>query len=213
MAELEGGLPVDHEQPAPRPTPALPLLRLEAQPRLGVRDAEPLRLTTLDHHEGTVNGLGGSAPPLKDATPYPHRRDGASGSDGPSPAAPPTRERAGHGTPARAVRRDIRHRKDNYPDRYPLAVWPELGGFLPFANSYDADHLGWLTAGPDPDAWPLIVWSRHADQEPAPEGGLIDTLLAWQRGTLATEGLAALDEEDDPVEHDGFEAWDDSAYW
>jgi hypothetical protein len=103
--------------------------------------------------------------------------------------------------------------KDNYPDRYPLAVWPEPGGFLPFANSYDADHLGWLTEGPDPDAWPLIVWPRHADPQPALEGGLIDTLLAWQRGTLATEGLAALDEEDDPVEHAGFEAWDDSAYW
>lgn len=103
--------------------------------------------------------------------------------------------------------------KDNYPDRYPLAVWPETGGFLPFANSYDADHLGWLTEGPDPDTWPLIVWPRHADQQPALEGGLIDTLLAWQRGTLATEGLAALDEEDDPVEHAGFEAWDDSAYW
>jgi cell wall assembly regulator SMI1 len=103
--------------------------------------------------------------------------------------------------------------KENYPDGYPLAVWPEPGGFLPFANSYDADHLGWLTLGPDPDAWPLIVWPRHADQGPALEGGLIDTLLAWQRGTPAVPGLAELDEEDDPVEHAGFDAWDDHAYW
>ena len=103
--------------------------------------------------------------------------------------------------------------KDNYPDGYPLAVWPEPGGFLPFANSYDADHLGWLTRGPDPDAWPLIVWPRHTDQGPALEGGLINTLLVWQRGTPAVPGLAELDEEDDPVEHAGFQAWDDCAYW
>jgi hypothetical protein len=103
--------------------------------------------------------------------------------------------------------------KDNYPDGYPLTVWPEPGGFLPFANSYDADHLGWLTQGPDPDAWPLIVWPRHTDQGPALTGGLIDTLLTWQRGTPAVPGLAALDEEDDPVEHAGFDAWDGHAYW
>jgi hypothetical protein len=103
--------------------------------------------------------------------------------------------------------------KENYPDGYPLAVWPEPGGFLPFANSYDADHLGWLTEGPDPDAWPLIVWPRHTDQVPALEGGLIDTLLAWQRGTLTDSGLAELDEEDDPVKCAGFDAWDEHAYW
>lgn len=103
--------------------------------------------------------------------------------------------------------------KDNYPEGYPLPVWPEPGGFLPFANSYDADHLGWLTEGPDPDAWSLIVWPRHTDQGPALEGGLIDTLLTWQRGTPAVPGLAELDEEDDPVEHAGFTAWDDHAFW
>ena len=103
--------------------------------------------------------------------------------------------------------------QENYPDGYPLAVWPEPGGFLPFANSYDADHLGWLALGPDPDTWPLIVWPRHTDQGPALKGGLVDTLLAWQRGTPAVPGLAELDEEDDPVEHAGFEAWDDHAYW
>ncbi|MFI6549911.1 SMI1/KNR4 family protein [Streptomyces prunicolor] len=103
--------------------------------------------------------------------------------------------------------------KDRLPHHYPLVPWPEPGGFLPFANSYDADHLGWLTRGPDPDAWPLIVWPRHTDQVPVLEGGLIDTLLAWQRGTPGTPGLDELDEEDDPVEYAGFDAWDDDSYW
>ncbi|WP_282704072.1 SMI1/KNR4 family protein [Streptomyces sp. CC219B] len=101
-----------------------------------------------------------------------------------------------------------------YPEAQPLAAWPEPGGFLPFANSIDGDYLGWLTRGDDPDTWPLIVWPRHARQGPPLEHGLIDTLLAWQRGTLSTEGLPGLDEaDDDPLDFARFRAWDDRAYW
>ncbi|MFI7017986.1 SMI1/KNR4 family protein [Streptomyces sp. NPDC050164] len=98
--------------------------------------------------------------------------------------------------------------KEGSPDWYPLSTWPESDGFLPFADSIDGDHLGWLTQGEDPDAWPLIFWPRHADQGPALEGGLMDTLLAWQRGRLVTPGLCGLDEDDDPVEFAGFEPWE-----
>ncbi|MFI0775455.1 hypothetical protein [Streptomyces sp. NPDC021212] len=103
--------------------------------------------------------------------------------------------------------------KEKYPEDFPLPMWPEPGGFLPFANSIDGDYLGWLTEDDDPDAWPLIVWPRHAPQGRPWDHGLVDALLAWQRGTFVTEGLAALDEDDDPVEHAGFEPWDDRAYW
>ncbi|MGH4033478.1 SMI1/KNR4 family protein [Actinomycetota bacterium Odt1-20B] len=103
--------------------------------------------------------------------------------------------------------------KSGFPESFPLAVWPEPGGFLPFANSVDGDEIGWLTRGDTPDDWPLIVWPRHADQGPPLEQGLVDTLLAWQRGTFDTEGLPGLDEDDDPVECAVFEAWDERAYW
>ncbi|MFJ8084541.1 hypothetical protein ACIQ6Y_28465 [Streptomyces sp. NPDC096205] len=104
--------------------------------------------------------------------------------------------------------------RESHPDDFPLPAWPEPGGFLPFANSIDADYLGWLTKGPDPDAWPLVLWPRHAQQGPPLEGGLLDTLLAWQRGALVTPGLVRLDEEDDdPLEFAGFRSWDDRAYW
>jgi len=106
-----------------------------------------------------------------------------------------------------------RQLKDSHAHWYPLATWPEPGGFLPFANSIDGDYLGWLTEGEDPDTWPLIVRPRHADQGPPLEGGLIDTLLDWQRGTLVTRGFATLDEDDDPVEFVDFQSWDDRAYW
>ncbi|MFE5620615.1 hypothetical protein ACFQ8S_00865 [Streptomyces virginiae] len=59
-----------------------------------------------------------------------------------------------------------RQPKDGDAAWYPLAVWPEPGGFLPFANSIDGDYLGWLAQSGDPDTWPLIGWPRHAHQGP-----------------------------------------------
>ncbi|QKW20425.1 SMI1/KNR4 family protein [Kitasatospora sp. NA04385] len=127
-------------------------------------------------------------------------------------------------TPLRNGTHDfIEHQRDtseNYaffreddPEEYPLPVWPEPGGFLPFATSRDGDELGWLAQGPDPDRWPLAIWPRHADQGPPLEGGLVDVLLAWLRREIDVPGLPAYDEEDDPVEYATFEPFDDNAYW
>ncbi|MBB4982306.1 SMI1/KNR4 family protein [Streptomyces nymphaeiformis] len=80
----------------------------------------------------------------------------------------------------------------DYPEYHPLAVWPEPGGFLPFADSIDGDELCWLTEGDTPDDWPLIVIPRHAGQGPPLTGTLTETLLAWLRGELRTEGLPRL---------------------
>ncbi|MFJ3900933.1 SMI1/KNR4 family protein [Streptomyces sp. NPDC090025] len=41
------------------------------------------------------------------------------------------------------------------PDR------PDLRDMLVWGESSGADALCWMTAGPDPDAWPVAVWSRH----------------------------------------------------
>ena len=98
--------------------------------------------------------------------------------------------------------------KDSSPNWYPLDIWPAPDGFLPFADTIDGDHLGWLAVGDDPDTWPLVLWPRHADQGPPLKAGLIDTLLAWQRGRLVTPGLCGPDEDDDPVAFAGFEGWD-----
>ncbi|MFI8240259.1 hypothetical protein ACIF83_23755 [Streptomyces sp. NPDC085866] len=99
--------------------------------------------------------------------------------------------------------------KSGHPQWYPLATFPAPGGFLPFADSIDGDYLGWLTEGDRPDDWPLVFWPRHADQGPPLEQGLVDTLLAWQRGRLGTAGLCVLDEDDDPVEFADFESFGD----
>ncbi|WP_405855321.1 SMI1/KNR4 family protein [Streptomyces sp. NBC_00090] len=85
-----------------------------------------------------------------------------------------------------------RELRDAHPRYHPLAAWPEPGGFLAFADSIDGDQLCWLTEGDDPDAWPLVVVPRHADQGPPLTGTLTGNLLAWLRGELATEGLPRL---------------------
>ncbi|WP_344590283.1 hypothetical protein [Actinomadura vinacea] len=121
--------------------------------------------------------------------------------------SPPTRlDENGLARFAEEVLDGYRHLREALPAYYPLPAWPEPGGFLPFADSIEGDYLGWLTEG-DPDTWPLIVHPRHADQGPPLPGGLVDTLLDWMRGRLETEGLAVLDEDDDPLEFLGFEPY------
>lgn len=103
--------------------------------------------------------------------------------------------------------------KESFPEDFPLTVWPEPGGVLPFANSIDGDHLGWLTQGDDPDSWPLIMVPRDGEQGPPLDRGLVDVLLDWQRGDSTLEDFPELDEDDDPVEFAGFEPWDDTSAW
>ncbi|MFW6691355.1 SMI1/KNR4 family protein [Streptomyces sp. MAR4 CNX-425] len=99
--------------------------------------------------------------------------------------------------------------RTRFPEFHSLAVWPEPGGFLPFADSIDGDQLCWLTEGDTPEDWPLIVVPRHADEGPPLRGrGLADTLLDWLRGGFATEGLPRLGRDDeDPLDYIGFEPY------
>ncbi|MGW0118952.1 SMI1/KNR4 family protein [Streptomyces sp. NPDC003327] len=88
-----------------------------------------------------------------------------------------------------------------HPQYQPLAVWPEPGGFLNFADTVDGDQICWLTEDDDPDAWPVIVVPRHSDQGPPLTGTLTDVLLDWLRGRLATAGFPPLVRPgQDPVE-------------
>ncbi|MEU3604038.1 SMI1/KNR4 family protein [Streptomyces sp. NPDC035033] len=87
---------------------------------------------------------------------------------------------------------NYRRLRAGFPDRHPLAAWPEPGGLLPFASSIDGDQLCWLTEGDDPDAWPLIVFPRHDRQGSPLTGTLTGVLLAWLRGELDVAGLPGL---------------------
>jgi hypothetical protein len=102
-----------------------------------------------------------------------------------------------------------RELRDEFPEDYPLAVWPEPGGLLPFADSIEGDVLGWLVDGA-PDDWPVTVWRRSGDQPPSLPGPLVDTLLDWLRGRLDPDWLVSLyDELDDPLDYITFKPWAD----
>lgn len=100
---------------------------------------------------------------------------------------------------ARSVCDTYRIHRARFPDKYPLAVWPEPGGFLPCAMTEDADHLGWLTTGP-PERWIITVWPRHSYDVPQVEGAFTEALLGWVRGDVDVEGLQA-DDEDETEPH------------
>ncbi|MBT2367760.1 SMI1/KNR4 family protein [Streptomyces sp. ISL-10] len=100
-----------------------------------------------------------------------------------------------------------RELRADFPEYQPLPVWPEKGGFLPFASTIDGDQICWLTEGEDPDAWPLIVIPRHADQGGPLPMGLTGTLLEWLRGRFRWEGFPGYDADDDPLDFIGFDPY------
>lgn len=56
----------------------------------------------------------------------------------------------------------FRELREDDPAANPYPLHPEPGGLLPWATSLGADHCFWLTADPDPDRWPVVVWLRQA---------------------------------------------------
>jgi hypothetical protein len=75
-----------------------------------------------------------------------------------------------------------RDRRQRFPDTYSYPVWPEPGGFLPFASTIDADWLAWHTVG-ESDDWPVVHHSRHfPGRRTTAEHDLTTTLLNWVRG-------------------------------
>jgi hypothetical protein len=38
-------------------------------------------------------------------------------------------------------------------------MWPDPGGFLPWAKTTTGDHVGWRTGG-KPEAWKTVIWDR-----------------------------------------------------
>lgn len=85
-------------------------------------------------------------------------------------------------------------------DDFVPSVWPEPGGILPFAITVGSDLVGWLTGEEDPDRWPLAVVPREMeDEQPPSPMGLVDTLLAWCRGSYTDRAFWAQSYGDDLV--------------
>ncbi|MGW4469628.1 hypothetical protein ACWENQ_08140 [Nonomuraea sp. NPDC004354] len=74
--------------------------------------------------------------------------------------------------------RDLR---EDSPEDFKLAMWPEPGGFLQWGSTIDGDAMGWMTVG-KPEEWPVMVVPRHYDEDsPIPET-MTEWLLEWASG-------------------------------
>ncbi|MFI6880904.1 SMI1/KNR4 family protein [Streptomyces sp. NPDC050400] len=73
------------------------------------------------------------------------------------------------------------------PEDYPYPLFPEPGGLFSWALTDSGGHVCWLTEG-EPDAWPVVVWSRDDDYERFACGAAA-FLDAWTAGRLPSELL------------------------
>lgn len=47
--------------------------------------------------------------------------------------------------------------KSGHPDRFPMPIIPEKGGFLPFAITDNGDYFGWIISDKPTDEWPVAA--------------------------------------------------------
>ncbi|GAA0992020.1 hypothetical protein GCM10009555_080360 [Acrocarpospora macrocephala] len=94
------------------------------------------------------------------------------------------------GIHAREIGDSYRSFRAEWPADYRFAAWPEPGGFLPWGNTIDGDHLGWLTEG-EPDRWPVAIWPRHSDERVI-DLTMAEFLLGWFSGDLVDSELPDL---------------------
>jgi hypothetical protein len=52
---------------------------------------------------------------------------------------------------------DMREWRRGELERFPMPIYPELGGLLPWGRSRRNDLFFWLTDSPDPDHWSIVV--------------------------------------------------------
>ena len=50
-----------------------------------------------------------------------------------------------------------------FPSHYPIALYPESGGLLPWAITDNGDTLYFITSGP-PDEWPILIKGSRAPE-------------------------------------------------
>ncbi|MEU1881173.1 SMI1/KNR4 family protein [Streptosporangium sp. NPDC020072] len=76
---------------------------------------------------------------------------------------------------------EYRDLRDDSPEDYPLAMWPEPGGFVAWGSTIDGETFGWLTVG-EPEEWPVLVLYR-LDLELGPVyESMTEFLLGWASG-------------------------------
>jgi hypothetical protein len=66
--------------------------------------------------------------------------------------------------------------------------YPEAGGLFPWGSSNQGDMFFWRMSGPDPDAWPAVVYTRNDDWWEC-SGGMLALLVGLIDGSIEHWGL------------------------
>ncbi|WP_192733300.1 hypothetical protein [Nocardiopsis terrae] len=74
--------------------------------------------------------------------------------------------------------------QSKYEQPYPL--FPEQGGWLPWAHTIDGDLMFWVTSPGDPNNWTIAAASREDDIEHF-NGGFLDYLYSYIWGSKDIE--------------------------
>ncbi|MFJ6141885.1 SMI1/KNR4 family protein [Kitasatospora sp. NPDC092286] len=75
--------------------------------------------------------------------------------------------------------------EDLFRQQVRAQVFPDPGGLLGWGRNSDHDHCCWLTADPDPDRWPVVVWFQgELDRF---DGGFAEFLTAVLSGDYVME--------------------------
>ncbi len=70
-----------------------------------------------------------------------------------------------------------------FPEYFPLPIYPEPGGLFPWATTDDGDTLYWLT-DVLPQDWPLVVWKSRGPKHVVYPFGATEFLQRWLSGAL-----------------------------
>ncbi len=77
----------------------------------------------------------------------------------------------------RVVLDDLRVFAQDFPEYYPMPIFPDPGGFLPFAGTDNGDNIFWVAEGA-PDTWHIALMGGRAPEVFHFNGGLSDFLVA-----------------------------------
>ncbi|HYQ62613.1 SMI1/KNR4 family protein [Actinophytocola sp.] len=87
---------------------------------------------------------------------------------------------------------DMRAWRTGESDRFPLPIFPEPGGLLPWGRSKQGDLFFWLTDGENPEDWPVVAAEREFAYWRAFDGGLVDLLVEVVTGRFDTRPFGVI---------------------
>ncbi|MFC5831190.1 SMI1/KNR4 family protein [Nonomuraea insulae] len=93
---------------------------------------------------------------------------------------------------------DYRDLREDSPEEFRLAMWPEPGGFFEWGCTIDGDIMGWMTVG-KPEEWPIMIVARHHDEDSPVQETMTEWLVGWASGARFGSWAFSAESEEHPL--------------